>query len=123
MLIYLKESDVEYFIQDINVDRLTFEWGGRELVSSHGLAKYLGISWFDLRQYIDTVDDNFDEFNDFEIMDTRDLYEITGEALDTETEVCYTKKAAYDIISVIILDKVNRLFSPFEGCIENVDFH
>ena len=114
---------MEYFIQDINVDRLTFTLSGRELISSHRLADYLEISWFELREYIDLVDDNFDEFSDFEVMDTRDLFEITGEKLDSGTEVCYTKKAVYDIVGVIMQDKIGKLFSPFEGYTENIEFH
>ena len=106
----MKHHDGLKLIEDYNVDKLSFEWGGVDYISFNRLAQYLNLLPFDLRQITDELDEEFQEYADFFIMDSDDLEAVTGERYTEETEVCYSKPAVASILTQLAFNKLNELF-------------
>lgn len=110
-------------IEDYNIDRKTFEWGGKELLPKREFINLTGFSEEYVNILLDKAEEKeqFQEHIDFILMEKRDLelivqpdrVHIFDNMCDEDLEACFDKHYISCLLSVHVMLQLEEWFSPF----------
>ena len=130
----MKSQDGLTLIEDYNVDRLTFDWGGQELLPRREFMLALDMTDERYNILLERVEDmeSITEGIDYFLLEKSDMLGIVHpdrkfvfEGMGEDAlEPCITKPLAASIIAHHIEAILKRLYSPFEELsTPRKDFH